>query len=672
MTILAKLRQIALPPAHAHRQWALLAITTMLVWGAFCIRIINIDRRPLHFDEGNNVFFGQQSPAGLLSFSRLTFDTDPPGHRFALGLWMSLAGPSPFAIRLLSVFFGVLAVAMLYRLLRMLRLPAGACLTGAVMLAISPFAIDYSQQAKGYAMGLAMALLSWWAWILCDEHRSGRRSGVLAPAIYVLSTCLLLSTHYYTAPVLLMQWLWWLLAKNHRGQGLKHIARQAVQRGIAQLIACLPIIVWVALSLDTAFTGAIWVDPHAEVLSPPVLIYRILAEMSSGQFASLGLLRAGAATLMVIMGVGTVQLHRYSKTAQAHADAPRGAFWLAASLIVTMLWSVAWQTRVHFFFPRFLLYATPCLCVFGAGCTLALYMFNPARDNTPLRKFVAIGLPASALGAIIITNLLGIQALFQAPIDAQTDYRPLFSAIRPFVKPGDAALGTYIWMKGMADSYMPENQSKLAWYFDSYAPAQVDAALKSVNTRHWRTWSFNFNRDPNAPTTLSVHWLRLHNAYAGRFSAGNLIGLLFSRPRNARPREWVQSVTFDQRIRLSYAPSTDTLSQGDTENVQLNWTALQTLREDFTIFVHVTAPDGRLVAQNDGDAINGLAPGFTWKQGKTLDDLRAVLIPDISTPGPYTIWVGLYHRGTGKRLRTSTGADSVPVGIVYLQSAPTY
>src|SRR6266542_4158001 len=83
-------------------------IVTALVMAAFVLRVVDLQRRPLHFDEGINVTLGHRSPAEVLTLSQQTFDNDPPGHRFSMGVWMTLAGPSPLAVRLFSVFFSLL------------------------------------------------------------------------------------------------------------------------------------------------------------------------------------------------------------------------------------------------------------------------------------------------------------------------------------------------------------------------------------------------------------------------------------------------------------------------------------------------------------------------------------------------------------------------------------
>ncbi|MCS7324012.1 MAG: hypothetical protein RMJ86_00180 [Anaerolineae bacterium] len=82
------------------------------------------------------------------------------------------------------------------------------------------------------------------------------------------------------------------------------------------------------------------------------------------------------------------------------------------------------------------------------------------------------------------------------------------------------------------------------------------------------------------------------------------------------------------------------------------------------VFVHVVAPDGQLVAQNDGDPINGLAPNFTWSPGAIITDPRAVLFQAPLPEGSYEVRVGLYDPNTGERVLTSSRADHAVVGHI--------
>ena len=173
---------------------------------AFALRLGSIEYQPLHYDEGNNVYFGRLTFANLLKETIRTSDTDPGGHRYALGFWMDAAGPSPFSIRLFSVVFSVLTVALTYRLARQLHLSIPASLIAAALMAVSPYAIDYGQQAKGYAMGAALALVAWGCWIGLIEGAPARRS--VCAVGYVVFTAAMISAHFYMVLVLGMQWVW--------------------------------------------------------------------------------------------------------------------------------------------------------------------------------------------------------------------------------------------------------------------------------------------------------------------------------------------------------------------------------------------------------------------------------------------------------------------------------
>ena len=190
--------------SQRRRFWAVACVLLAL---AFALRVGSIEHQPLHYDEGNNVYFGRLPFAGLLQETIRTSDTDPGGHRYALGFWMDAAGPSPFAIRLFSAAFSLLCVALTYRLARQLRLGIAVSLIAAGLMAISPYAIDYGQQAKGYAMGAALALASWWCWMKLMSGSGGRSNKAVAVG-YVLLTAAMISTHFYTVLVLGMQWVW--------------------------------------------------------------------------------------------------------------------------------------------------------------------------------------------------------------------------------------------------------------------------------------------------------------------------------------------------------------------------------------------------------------------------------------------------------------------------------
>ena len=662
MTLASGLPRKLTSSIHVQPTHLILALSVLLVWTAFTMRVIDVDRQPLSFDEGNNIFFGLHSPEDVFRYSRLTFDTDPPGHRFAMGLWMDLVGPSPFAIRFLSVFFGTLAVALLYCMMRVLRLPPKVCLVGVLMLAFSPFAIDYSQQAKGYALELAMALLSWWAWIRIDTPGRNRRTALRLWTAYVLSTAVLLSVHYYALPVIGMQWMWWLASRvvNRRWT---LTPGTVLRRIIAQAVACMPAGAWFLITFDTAFHGALTVPTTQHALSPFELLRAVFGEMSSSQYASEALTSAGALVLGLVVLYGAAQLWR---TGGLSGRAGYSAFLFGISLVIPLVWSYVWQQRVNFFSSRFLLYVTPNVYVLAAGCALPIMSLISRR---PAPRFsLSVIAPKTGLAAVLVVAMSGNTTLYGAPIETQYDFRPIMTAMRPLVRSGDAALGTYIWMEGIFTSYMPEDRAKLHWYRDVYTSSTVEQLMTPIALQYWRVWSLNFRRNPNALSTLSVKWLRLHAALAAHFNSGDMQVVLFSGLHSIVRHGPVHLIVFDRRIQLVASSITGTLTSGDTVDMTLTWTAYRAAPEEDVVYVHVLAPDGRLLAQNDGDPVNGLAPSYTWHPDDPVIDRRAVMIPSDAPTGTLSVWVGLYRRSDGRRLLTGDGSDGVRIGGVQVIS----
>lgn len=84
---------------------------------AFALRMFRLDFFSLRGDEAFTVLFVQK-PLAQMWRETLTVEPNPPLMYFALRGWIALAGAGEFATRFFSAFFGVLSVALIYRLAR--------------------------------------------------------------------------------------------------------------------------------------------------------------------------------------------------------------------------------------------------------------------------------------------------------------------------------------------------------------------------------------------------------------------------------------------------------------------------------------------------------------------------------------------------------------------------
>jgi uncharacterized membrane protein len=211
-----------------------------------CLRVYRIGAQPLWVDEAWSLRFAQRSLTQLWSWSSLVDPGNPPLYYSLLHGWLVL-GDSEAILRLLSAVFGVSTIALVYALGRTIR-DHRLGLVGALLFAISPFQIWYSQEARGYSLltfGATSAMLGA-AYLLRHPERSGRspwtavRARWRSPAgsdgpgapptlgagwawfAYVFGTTIALLTHDTAvflpigANVLMLSW-WWVHGREPRG-----------------------------------------------------------------------------------------------------------------------------------------------------------------------------------------------------------------------------------------------------------------------------------------------------------------------------------------------------------------------------------------------------------------------------------------------------------------------
>lgn len=137
-----------------------LLLLSFLTLSGLCLRFYGLDARNLWGDELISVF---QAKIGLVKilnpFVFPVRDGAPPLFYALLDIWMTLFGTSDAAVRSLSVVFGVCAIPLIFLMIRKLT-DEKTALAGSLILAISPFHILYSQEARNYALLGALAIAS--------------------------------------------------------------------------------------------------------------------------------------------------------------------------------------------------------------------------------------------------------------------------------------------------------------------------------------------------------------------------------------------------------------------------------------------------------------------------------------------------------------------------------
>jgi mannosyltransferase len=201
-----------------------ITLLAIILIGAF-LRVYQLGAQSIWFDESSSVYIAKLS---FTQFAQVlpTLERSPPLYFLILHYWVILFGTSEFAVRLLSALFGVLALPMIYVLGRQL-FNEEVGLVAALILALSSFNIQYSQEARMYSLMVLLALLSMYFFT-----RFLQRNTVAISVGYVVSTTLLLYTHVYGMFVIIAQNVFLLtllfLSREHAFRLRHWIALQAL------------------------------------------------------------------------------------------------------------------------------------------------------------------------------------------------------------------------------------------------------------------------------------------------------------------------------------------------------------------------------------------------------------------------------------------------------------
>lgn len=136
---------------------------------AASVRLLGAVARPIWYDEAFAILFARQGPARMLvgtlaSTGTGSADIHPLGYYSLLWIWMRAFGESLPSARALSILAGLATIVVAYALTRDLVDRPTATVT-ALLLALAPFQVHYSQEIRMYAfLGLWLTSASYCYW----------------------------------------------------------------------------------------------------------------------------------------------------------------------------------------------------------------------------------------------------------------------------------------------------------------------------------------------------------------------------------------------------------------------------------------------------------------------------------------------------------------------------
>jgi len=134
------------------------AAALTIVFVAFLIRIYRLDAVGLGGDEAFSI---EAAYSGFSSILRMASASEPhpPLYYSFLRMWYLLTGTSEFALRFPSLVANVLTIAFVLKVADLFSWRS-AGLVGAALLALNPYQVWYSQEARMYAQVALFGLIA--------------------------------------------------------------------------------------------------------------------------------------------------------------------------------------------------------------------------------------------------------------------------------------------------------------------------------------------------------------------------------------------------------------------------------------------------------------------------------------------------------------------------------
>lgn len=227
-----------------------------LVALAFFLRLYRLGDQNVWWDEGWTMWLAKHDPVWIAL--RTASDEHPPLHYWLMSVWQAIFGGEAFTGRFFSLLFGVLLIALLYRIGKEVG-GARLGLLATLFLALARFNVWWSQDIKNYTLSAFFAWASvWFVWRMLFAESNPRRRFDSANSIllaYILSATLALYSHYLAALIVIANNVFFaivLIAKWRRGENFVSLA---VWWCLAQLAVVILFAPWLYVYLQN---GATW------------------------------------------------------------------------------------------------------------------------------------------------------------------------------------------------------------------------------------------------------------------------------------------------------------------------------------------------------------------------------------------------------------------------------
>lgn len=648
----------------------ILFITIFILLLAAFLRFHNLDAQSFWNDEGNSARLSERSVRLIIEGT--ASDIHPPLYYLLLRGWRALVGASEFGLRSLSAFAGLVVVAGTVALgkasfyyykgtkgQRDKRFRYTAVLLAALITAVSPPLIYYSQEARMYALLALEATLStmfllwWWQ---SNNHKSfdkfrtspkiiNRKSVLLAGGYVVFATAGLYTQYAFPAVIVAQNvMLLVLMIKDLR-------LKRNGQRPIFNFQSL--IFFWASMMLAVfllylpwlpIFLGNIGGGPAERPFLPDFLL-DVFRWLAFGFTVEAEAVKGPLTAVFILIGLGIVL--------------DRG--WRTAVCLAALLIPILAAYYVGAFEPQ--LFKILLIVISPFAIILVLVVFAsaplpemPSKKSAPSAKsaedyFFFGKWRMQYLGLLLFLGLLvglgivqSLANMYTNPDYARADYRSMAARIAAEDHPNAGII------------LNAANQWEVfTYYHDEGAPVyplpragmgreQVQAELAAIAAEHNRLYVIYWGDGQQDPERVVESWLDEHAYTATSDWSQDVRFVVYAVPAEpATEMEVPVALNFGDHISLQgYTLANTELAPSDILQLTLFWQTNRKLEQRYKVFLHLLDENGELVAQRDSEPGSALKPTTIWQPAETITDNHGLLLPADLSPGKYTLVLGLY------------------------------
>lgn len=665
--------------------------------GGFGLRLYRLGAGSLWYDETVSALLASRPVPALIAHTAA--DIHPPGYYLLLRFWRGLAGGGEFSLCFFSLFFGVLLIPTAYALGRRFAGRASG-VWSALLVAVSPYNVWYSQEARMYTLAAFLGMVVLWCAL---RFYTGEGGGNRALFGYVFAAAAGLYVLYYFSfllvalnlAVLALMLLKTLLNKRYAPLKL-WLAAQVAVIGLY--------VPWIPVAWKQAADPP--VPPWRGFTPLPRLVVEAWGALSVGQ--SMALRHSWPVLLLtaLLFSLGVWHLFRLflrlfqrnrnggkigavKKIEAAAAPSIMAAYLLGPVAIIYAASFVSPLYHVRYVFT----YSTTFYVLCGIGLAWLWGRW----------KKMAV---ASAL-AIAMGSFFSLGAYYFNPLYAPDDFRSAVGLLSDRLRPGDAVLinagYTYTAFLYYYDAPIPVHVARLTGYdgaepgggipvlmtgsiggseslgwgspeSDFYATTweETESSLERVAAGHPRLWMIRVYDTVTDPDGLVRGWL-----------ADNCVmyeDVLFAGEANMRLQGFLTGTLPEplpgQEFGLSggvtlagySVPPIMEARAGDSIDAYLYWRVEESAPPvDYAASLKLWRYDGAMMAQEDEWPVGNRYFTSAWTPGEVVCHPMRLRLPADLPPGVYWLDVEVYDPATVLPLeRLDGGGHTVPLGEIHV------